>query len=179
MSESRFLSYVLTESILLLCLGLGLLILPKVSMISFGLMMCLSCIVYGGYKILEAVLTKNFSRHYLLDIFVGLILLINGFLLFLAPSLDIMIIIGLAGAYFILKSISSSAFMVQTRKTLNFWWMCHFLAIIELLLGFLVIVMLPSAALWLIGVMTGMDFILSGMVYMNMYISTKYMQGVG
>ena len=176
MSESRFLSCVITESILLLVLGLGMLILPKVTIISFGLMMCLSFIIYGGYKVINAFITKNFSRHFILDIIVGLILFASGIMLFAAPFMDIMVILGLSGVYFILKSISSSAFSVQTRKTLNFWWMCLFLAILELFFGFSVIVLLPSAALWLIGVMAGMDFILSGMVYMNMYISTKYMQ---
>ena len=177
MTESRFLSFVLTESLLLLCLGLGMLILPKVTMISFGIMMCLSFVAYGGFKMLSAIMTRNFSRHFVLDIFTGLILLINGIVLFTAPMVDIMWIIGLAGVYFILKSLSSSAFMVQTRQTLNFWWMCLFLALMELMFGIIIIIMLPSAALWLIGVLAGMDFILSGIVYMNMYISTKYMQG--
>lgn len=177
MSESKFLSCVITESVLLLTLGLGMLILPKITMISFGFMMCVSFISYGGYKIINALITKNFSRHYILDIVVGAILFLSGVMLFAAPVMDIMIIIGLCGVYFVLKSVSSSAFSVQTRKTLNFWWMCLFLAIFELFFGITVIVLLPSAALWLIGILAGMDFILSGMVYMNMYISTKYMQG--
>lgn len=177
MSESRFLSFVLTDSILLLALGLGMLILPKITLLSFGIMMCMSFIIYGGYKVICAILTKNLSRHYILDIIVGLILFINGVLLFAAPVFDIMVIIGLAGIYFILKSISTSAFTVQTRKTLNFWWMCLFLAVFELCLGIFVILILHSAALWLIGVLTGLDFILSGIVYMNMYLSTKYIQG--
>lgn len=176
MAENRFLNYVLTESILLLFLGLGMLILPKVTELSFGFMMCLSFIIYGGYKVINAVLTRNFSRHYILDIIVGLVLFVNGILLFFVQSLDFMLIVGIAGVYFILKSISSSAFTVQTRKTLNFWWMCLFVAILEFLFGVFVIIMLSSGALWLIGILTGMDFILTGMVYMNMYISTKYMQ---
>lgn len=178
MTENRFLSYVLTESILLLFLGLGMLILPKVTLISFGLMMCLAFIIYGGFKVITAIITKNLSKHFILDIFVGLILFANGILLATTQMIDIMWIIGLAGIYFILKSLSSTSFMVQTRKTLNFWWMCLFLAILELIFGIAVIIMLPSFALWIIGVLTGMDFILSGIVYMNMYISTKYMQGV-
>ena len=177
MTESRFLSFVLTESILFLCLGLSMLILPKITMISFGIMMCLSFIVYGGYKIVSSLLTKNFSRHFILDILLGLVLFADGIILYTVPVVDIMWIIGLAGVFFILKSLSSSAFMVQTRKTLNFWWMCMFLALLELLFGIVIIFLLPSAALWLIGVFVGMDFILSGIVYMNMYISTKYMQG--
>lgn len=178
MTENRFLSYVLTESILLLCLGLGMLILPKVINLSFGLMMCLAFIIYGGFKIITSILTKNLSKHFILDIFVGLILSANGILLGTVQIVDIMWIIGLAGIYFILKSLSSTSFMVQTRKTLNFWWMCLFLAILELFFGIAVIIMLPSFALWIIGILTGMDFILTGIVYMNMYISTKYMQTV-
>ena len=177
MSESRFLSCVLTESILLLVLGLGMLILPKITMISFGLMIWLSFIIYGGYTVINALVTKNFSQHFILNIILGIILFASGILLFTVHVLDIMIIIGLCGVYFILKSLSSSAFSVQTRKTLNFWWLSLFLAIPEFLFGLFIIIMLPSAALWLIGVVVGLDFILSGMVYMNMFISTKYLQG--
>lgn len=177
MAESRFLNFVLTESILMLALGLSMLILPKITMMSFGFMMCVAFIGYGGYKIINAILTRNFSRHFILDIIVGLILAFDGILLFVLPVFDIMLLIGLAGIYFVLKSISSCAFSVQTRKTLNFWWMCLFLSILELLFGLIIIVMLPSAALWLVGILTGLDFILSGMIYMNMYISTRYMQG--
>ena len=177
MSESRFLSGVLTEGILLLVLGLGMLILPKVTMLSFGFMMCLSFIIYGGYMVINAIITRNFSRHFLLNIIVGIILFLSGVTLFLVSVLDAMVITGLFGVYFILKSLSSSAFSIQTRKTLNFWWMCMFLAILELMFGIAVIVLLPTAALWLTGVLAGMDFIFSGMVYMNMYISTKYVQG--
>ena len=177
MTENRFLSFVLTESVLFLCLGLSMLILPKITMLSFGIMMCLSFIVYGGYKVISSLLTKNFSKHFILDIIMGVVLFSDGLILYTAPTVDIMWIIGLAGVFFILKSLSSSAFMVQTRKTLNFWWMCLFLALLELLFGIVVIVLLPSAALWLIGILVGMDFILSGIVYTNMYISTKYLQG--
>ena len=177
MSESRFLNFIFTESLLMLILGIGMLILPKVTIISFGLMICLSFVGYGGYKVICAILTRNFSRHYILDIILGLILTVNGVLLFIIPVFDIMLIISLTGIYFILKSLSSCSFSVQTRKTLNFWWMSIFLAILELFFGMIFVVLLPSAALWLVGMLTGLDFILSGMVYMNMYISTKYIQG--
>jgi len=177
MSENKFLNFVLIESIVLLLLGFGLLILPKVTLISFGIMMCLSFIIYGGYKIINSILTKNFSKHYILDIITGLILLINGILLFAAPVFNIMLIIGLSGIFFILKSLSSFAFTIQIRKTLNFWWMCLFLSILELLFGIIIIVLLPSTGLWLVGILVGIDFIFSGIIFMNMFISTKYIKG--
>ena len=176
MTESKFLNFILTEGILALSLGLGVLIIPKISLISLGFMMCFSFVAYGGYKIINTLLTKNFSRHFIVDILVGAILATSGLILFAARFLDIMLVIGLIGIYFVLKSISSTSFGIQTRKTLNFWWLSFMLSIIELLFSFIVIIMLPSAALWLIGVLTGLDFILSGLVLINMYISTKYTQ---
>ena len=143
MSESKFLTCVFTEGILLLFLGLGMLILPKITIISFGLMMCLSFILYGGYKIVSAIITRNFSRHYILDVLVGTILSVTGILLFTAPMFDIMLIIGLSGIYFTLKSIASSSFAIQTRKTLNFWWMCLLLSLLELFFGIITIIVLP------------------------------------
>ncbi len=176
MTESRFLSYVLTESVLLLSLGLGMLILPKVSVVSFGYVMFVAFLIYGGFKCISAILTRNFSRHFILDVILGIILFLNGVLLFFLNIVDMMWIIGLTGIYFILKSISAFSFTIQTRKTLNFWWMCIFLSIIELIFGIATIIVFPSAALWLIGVLTGLDFILTGVVLMNMYISTEYMR---
>ena len=41
MTEKRFLSFVLIEGILLTVLGLAMLMLPKITTISFGLMLCL------------------------------------------------------------------------------------------------------------------------------------------
>ena len=62
MTEKRFLSYVLTEGILLTILGLAMLMLPKVTTITFGMMICLAFIIYGGYKAINAILTRNYNR---------------------------------------------------------------------------------------------------------------------
>ncbi len=177
MTENRFLSFVLTEGALLLFLGLGMLVLPKITPLSFGLMMCLALIIYGGYKVISSILSRFISRHFVLDIITGLVLLITGLMLFFAPRFDIISIISLAGVYFILKSLSSSSFSVQSRKTLNFWWMCLLLSVIEFVLGLIIIVVIPGAALWFIGIILAFDFTLTGIIYLNMYIATKYIQG--
>lgn len=177
MTENRFLKLVLFEGTIATVLGLGMLILPKVSLISFGFMICLSFIIYGIFKTISALLSKNFSRHFFLDMLVGFIICLTGILLCIAPSFDLSWIIGLCGVYFVLKSISSSAFSVQTRKTLSLWWTYFFVSVLELILGLIIIVMIPTAALWFAGIMTGFDYILSGVFLINMFISTKYRQG--
>lgn len=174
MTEKKFLSFVLIEGILLAALGLGMLMLPKITTISFGLMLCLAFIIYGGYKAINAFLTRNYTRHYIFNIMVGLLLLVVGIFLFMAPMFNLVLITGLIGVYFLLESISSVAFAVQNKNTLYFWKADIFVAFLQFLLGIIIILGLPSTALWVVGVLAGVNFLLAGMVLISMYISTKY-----
>ena len=122
MTEKRFLSYVLTEGILLTILGLAMLMLPKVTTITFGMMICLAFIIYGGYKAINAILTRNYTRHFILNIILGLILMALGIFLFMAPMFNLVLITSIIGVYFLLESVSTCAFAIQNRKTLYFWW---------------------------------------------------------
>lgn len=177
MTEKRFLSYVLIEGILLLVLGLGMLMLPKITTISFGLMLCLTFVVYGGYKVINAILTRNYSRHFILNILAGLLLFLVGVFLFMAPMFNLILITSAIGVYFILESISSTAFAVQNKNTLYFWWLEILVGVMQFLLGLIIILGLPSTALWVVGILAGVNFLIAGIVLISMYISTKYILG--
>ena len=177
MTEKRFLSFVLIEGILLSVLGLGMLVLPKITTISFGLMLCLTFIVYGGYKVINAMLTRNYSRHFVLNIVTGLLLFLTGVFLFMAPMFNLLLITSAIGVYFILESISSIAFAVQNKNTLYFWWLAILVGVMQFLLGLIIILGLPSTALWVVGVLAGINFLVAGVVLISMYLSTKYILG--
>ncbi len=174
MTEKRFLSFILTEGILLAALGLGMLILPKITTISFGLMLCLSLIIYGGYKIINAFFTRNYSRHFILNIFLGALLFIVGIFLFMAPMFNLVLITSGIGVYFVLESVAATAFALQNKGTLYFWWANILVSIMQFLLGLIIILGLPSTALWVVGVLIGINFLIAGMVLISMYIGTKY-----
>ena len=177
MTEKRFLSFVLIEGILLSVLGLGMLVLPKITTISFGLMLCLMFIVYGGYKVINAILTRNYSRHFVLNIVTGLLLFLTGVFLFMAPMFNLLLITSAIGVFFILESISSIAFAVQNKNTLYFWWLAILVGVMQFLLGLIIILGLPSTALWVVGVLAGINFLVAGVVFISMYLSTKYILG--
>lgn len=174
MTEKRFLSYVLIEGILLSALGLGMLMLPKITTISFGLMLCLTFVVYGGYKVINAILTRNYSRHFILNILAGLLLFLVGVFLFMAPMFNLILITSAIGVYFILESVSSTAFAVQNKNTLYFWWLEILVGVMQFLLGLIIILGLPSTALWVVGILAGVNFLIAGIVLISMYLSTKY-----
>lgn len=174
MTEKKFLSCVLTEGILLTVLGIAMLMLPKVTSITFGMMICLAFIIYGGYKAINAFLTRHYTRHFLLNIVLGLLLIGLGFFLFTAPMFNLVIITSVIGVYFLMESISTGAFAVQNRKTLYFWWADIPIAVMQFLLGLIIIVGLPSTALWVIGILAGINFLITGMIMISMFIATKY-----
>ena len=70
MTEKKFLSFILTEGIVLTVLGLGMLMLPKLTTLTFGIMICIAFFVYGIYKIVNAALTRNYTRHFILNIII-------------------------------------------------------------------------------------------------------------
>lgn len=177
MTEKRFLSFVLVEGILLSALGLAMLMLPKITTISFGLMLCLTFIIYGGYKVINAILTRNYSRHFVLNIVAGALLFLTGVFLFMAPMFNLILITSAIGVYFILESIASIAFAVQNKNTLYFWWLEILVGIMQFLLGLIIILGLPSTALWVVGILAGINFLIAGVVFISMYLSTKYILG--
>ena len=177
MTEKRFLSFVLVEGILLSALGLAMLMLPKITTISFGLMLCLTFIIYGGYKVINAILTRNYSRHFVLNIVAGALLFLTGVFLFMAPMFNLILITSAIGVYFILESIGSIAFAVQNKNTLYFWWLEILVGIMQFLLGLIIVLGLPSTALWVVGILAGINFLIAGVVFISMYLSTKYILG--
>ena len=174
MTEKKFLSCVLTEGILLAVLGAAMLMLPKITSITFGMMICLAFIIYGGYKAINAFLTRHYTRHFILNIILGLILIGLGLFLFTAPMFNLVVITSVIGVYFLLESISTCAFAIQNRKTLYFWWADIPVAIMQFLLGVIIIVGFPSTALWVVGILAGINFLITGMIMISMFIATKY-----
>ena len=174
MTEKKFLTFVLLEGIILTVLGIGMLMLPKITSLTFGLMVCIGFFVYGIYKTINAFLTKNYTRHFILNIILGIMLAILGILLFMAPMFNLIIITSFIGMYFLLESISSTAFAIQTRKTLYLWWTNLFVALLQFIIGFIIILGLPATAFWVVGMLVGINFLIAGMIMISLFISNKY-----
>ena len=174
MTENRFLSFVLTEGIVLMALGLAMLMLPKITSLTFGLMLCIAFIIYGAYKTINSILTRHYSRHFLLNVIIGLLLICIGVILLMAPMFNLVLITAAVGVYFLLESISSVAFGIQTRQTLPFWWINLILAGLQFILGIMIILGLPGTALWVVGILAGINFLFAGMAFISMFIASKY-----
>lgn len=174
MTEKKFLSSVLIEGILLTALGLAMLMLPKITSLTFGITLCVALFIYGIYKTINAFMTRAYSKHFVLDMVLGVLLAVIGVFLFMAPTFNLVLITALIGVYFLLESLASMAFAIQTRKLLYMWWAIALISIMQFLLGLIIIMGLPATALWVVGVLVGVNFLIAGMTLISLYLATKY-----
>lgn len=174
MTEKRFLNFVLIEGILLSVLGVGMLMLPKVTSLTFGLMICIGLIVYGIYKVAHAIVTRKYERHFVLNIIIGVVLAALGIVLLSLPGMNLLIITSIIGIYFLAESISNTAFAIQSRKNMYMWWVMLLAAIMQFILGLIIILGLPFSSLWVVGMLLGINFLVTGMGLISFWISNKY-----
>lgn len=173
MTEKRFLGFILTEGILLTALGIVMLMIPKVTTATFGVIMSIVFIIYGGFKVINSIISRNYTRHFLYNLILGLFLIATGILLLNAPYLSLVLLTSFIAVYFILESISTWAFSVQNRRFLSFWWAGIFVAIMQFFLGLIILLGLPQTALWVAGMLAGINFLITGVVMIGTYLATK------
>lgn len=172
MSEKKFLSFILTEAILMIFLALLMLVIPKITEVTFGFMLCISLIIYGGYKTVASYLVRNIEAHYILNIINSLILLVGGILMLFAPIIDMTLIVTMLGMYLILQSVAQNAFILQMRNIFNNAKIGYFVSGMQLFFGILLLTLFPT--LWMGGIIMGLNFLVSGIILLNMYMTKSY-----
>ena len=174
MSEKRFLSFVFLEGIILTVLGLCILIIPKLTELSFGVMLSSAFISYGIYKIIHSSVNRNFARNFLMELFLGAFVFTLGILLLLVPKINLLWLIALVGVYFLLESLSTGAFISQIRTMYNFWGCKLFCAVIMAIIGIFIVIGLPAMSFWLVAMLSGIGFLIKGMSKISLYNANKY-----
>ena len=169
MPEKRFLKYILAEGILLLLLGLCILILPKLTELSFGIMLSISFIVYGIYKIFSIISCKNYVKNIVMGVLSGIFILVLGILLLFVPKINLLWIIALTGVYFLLDSISLAAFTNRIDKIYSLGWCKVFSTAVVFLTGFLIVTGLPAFTFWAVSMLCGTAFLIKGMSKITLF----------
>ena len=78
MSERKFLAFMFIEGLILFILGLCVLILPKLTSLTFGVMLSASFISYGFYKTIRSIVNRRYGYNVLFEIFLGLLKTFRG-----------------------------------------------------------------------------------------------------
>lgn len=173
MSEKRFLNFVFIEGLLLTVLGLCTLILPKLTNITFGVMLSSTFITYGLYKIITSIINKVYASNVIWSVFIGAFILTMGILLLLVPKISLLWLIALIGVFFLLESISSTVFVAQVRNMFNFIGCKWFAALVMFLIGLTIIIGLPIMSFWVVAILSGIAILIKGMAKMSLSLANR------
>ena len=173
MSERRFLNFVFTEGMLLIILGLCVLILPKLTSLTFGVMLSSAFITYGLYKAVMAIFNRNYISNIFWSIFLGLYILTIGILLLFVPKINLLWLIALIGVYFLLETISSTVFISKVRSIFNYIGCKCFSAIILFLISLIIIITLPLMSFWTVAILSGIAMLIKGMAKITLSLVNR------
>ena len=173
MSEKRFLNFIFVEGILLTVLGLCILILPKLTSLTFGVMLASSFITFGLYKIITSVINRNYLLNTLWCIFLGVYVLTIGILLLLIPKISLLWLIALTGIYFLLESISTVAFMTYIKNIFDYVGCKWFSAFVLFLVGLIIVLGLPLMSFWAVAILSGIALTIKGLSKMTLALANK------
>lgn len=173
MSEKRFLNFIFIEGLLLTILALCVLILPKLTSMTFGVMLSSAFITYGLYKTIVSLINKKYVSNIIWSVFLGIFVLTIGILLLMVPKISLLWLVALTGVYFILESISSAAFVAQVRSMFNFIGCKAFAAMVLFLIGLLIILGLPVMSFWAVATLSGVALLIKGMAKITLSLANR------
>lgn len=173
MSEKHLLNFIFIEGLLLTILGLCILILPKLTSLTFGVMLSSTFITYGLYKIITSIINKNYISNVIWSVFIGAFILTIGILLLLVPKISLLWLVALIGVFFLLESISSASFMAKMRSMFNFIGCKGFASMILFLVGLIIIIGLPVMSFWVVAILSGIAILIKGMAKITLSMANR------
>ena len=173
MSERKFLAFMFIEGLILFILGLCVLILPKLTSLTFGVMLSASFISYGFYKTIRSIVNRRYGYNVLFEIFLGLYIATIGILLLFVPKINLLWLTALIGVYFLLDSIAGTAFVSQIKNNFHFWGCKMFSVGINFLVGLIIVLGIPLMSFWAISTLSAIALVVKGMSKISLNFANR------
>lgn len=169
----RFSKWFLVQGLLVLILGIAIAVLPQIMTFTTALFLSIVLIIFGMYKLINAVVMRREIKNAPLEMLIGAVAAAAGVYLFVNPAFSLVILTMIIGFYFILEGSNSIAFAIQNKNYLRYWWMGIITGLIQYALAFVILLGLPSTALYTIGLLVGISLIFSGISLLTVYFESS------
>ena len=138
-----------------------------VSVIFIGAML----LVGGIFQIIHAFMTKQWSG-FLLNLLVGLLYVIGGFLVMQEPVHGSIIITLLLLAAILVGGITRIVIALRHRE-LSGWWLMLLGGIISVVLAVMLYASLPWSGLWVLGTLIAIELLIHGFTWLQVGLSLR------
>lgn len=149
--------------ILLIVLGVVAIAFPFVTTIAAKTFLGWLFLIGGIFEIIHAFSTPRWSQFFL-NLLLGAIYVIVGCWLAFLPLAGIIALTALLAALFVVQGILEACMAFRMRPHAGWVWML-FSGLIAIAAGVLIFDNLPSAAVWAIGLLVGINLLSSGFAY--------------
>jgi uncharacterized membrane protein HdeD (DUF308 family) len=149
----------LLTGIIAIVLGLAAILIPNVSTLVAETWLALILISVGASNTFYAIKTRPVGFGW--QVFLGLLYITTGILLFVYPLGGVLTLTLLLGSFFLTEGVSESVLAFKLRPQKNWGWVLAN-GIITLVLGLLVWFEWPQDAPWAIGTLVGISVLSTG-----------------
>ncbi len=165
----RFCNTFLIEGIFILIIGMLLLLLPQVSTLALSLMISVALILAGIYKLVSSIIRRDEIEKSWLSAIIALLMIGTGAYLTIRPLFNLFLLTMGVGIYFVLEGINSMIIAFESKGVLKHWWVGLIAGLAQFALAFIILFGMPGTALFTIGVLIGINMLLSGVALISVY----------
>lgn len=159
------------EGVAFSVLGILAIILPVIFTFSFELFIGILLIVGGCLQLYRSAQTSNIPG-FILSLFSALLFLIVGILLLSYPLKGVIALTTFLAAFFLIDGCSKMILAVR-MNLLQRWVWVMFSGICEVILAVLIWNQWPSSALWVIGILVGVNLLMVGTAQMFIALEAR------
>jgi uncharacterized membrane protein HdeD (DUF308 family) len=155
-------SVFLFEGITLIFLGIFAIILPAIATLAATIIFAWVLLI-GGFVGLVATFEARHAPGFWWSLLSGLLGIVVGVLLFIWPASGALSLTVLLAIFFAVEGVASIMYAIAHRRETSTHWGWMFAAgFADLLLAGVIVAELPSTAVWVLGMLVGIDMLLGG-----------------
>lgn len=170
---SKTRDFLLTEGIFLIVVGLFMIFMSQASTFFISFLLSIGLFFVGLYRIINSIVTRKNIPAPFLSIMSGIMLAIIGLYLIFHPLFNTLVLTVAAALYFVIESINSFSSAISSKGFKQIFWVGLFSGIVQLILAVIILLGLPFTALWILGLLIGVNFVFSGVTCISGYFYSK------
>jgi uncharacterized membrane protein HdeD (DUF308 family) len=151
-------------ALLLILAGAAAIAFPLLGTLAVEVWAAIAFLIAGVAQTVHAFAARSWGG-FLLGLLVGLLYLATGVMLWLNPIGGIIALTAFLAAVLVVDGVFRSAMAFRIRPRSGWIWLL-FGGIVSIILGIMIWLQLPSSALWMLGLLLGINLVFSGATFL-------------